>query len=473
MPVRDAGPSVDEFNELGKQLRDECDEVREHGKRVKEDAHHAREEIREFGNQLANQASTWKSMGLEHGARLDLMEVDIGDLKSESRKRIQDDFVQAGSGHAPVASDVESASDGMGPLAEQKLHVGVSRNDWLLQMIETEREERLMLKQSVDSERLARKEAADQDAQIRDREQAQMKKELVKAIGMQLSRALQDAQAEYKVYAEEAIERVTGHVTHISSSHPHPSASGDASKTEETETDQAECEFEGVKSQALGEMEREITSLKEALESKQGEIESGMTALKDGLEEANCTVCDLEGRVEAIEKSESGLKGEALEALSTFLKHKLYDELYSSIVEELGDHVSRIRSDCEKLGHDIHEAEQKIEELNEQWEEAEGQCESWQERLEKKYKDLESKVDRSAKGEKPEGRRGALTLDADALMQLQMPRKSLAAVPVNLVARRSTVHGMNARASLESEARSSMVSRDSSMSDMTREMSER
>merc|ERR1719410_1410106 len=102
-----------------------------------------------------------------------------------------------------------------------------------------------------------------------------------------------------------------------------------------------------------------------------------MTAVKDGLEEVNCTVCDLECRVEVIEKSEFGLKGEAFEALSTFLKRDLYDELYSSIVEELGDHVNRIRSDCEKLGHDIHEAEQKLEELNEQWEEAEGQCESW------------------------------------------------------------------------------------------------
>merc|ERR1712204_38482 len=120
-------------------------------------------------------------------------------------------------------------------------------------------------------------------------------------------------------------------------------------------------------------------------------------------------------------------------------------------------------------------AEQKIEDLNEQWEEAEGHSESWLERLQGKFKDLESKVERSAKGEKAEGRRGALTLDADALMQLQMPRKSLAAVPVPLPSRRSTVHGMNARASLQSDARSSTCSeaRSSTMSVMTRTMSER
>jgi len=295
-----------------------------------------------------------------------------------------------------------------------------------------------------------------------------MKKELVKAIGMQLSRALQDAQAEYKVYAEEAIERVTGQVNHLSA-HPHPGGGGDTSKTEETETEQVECEFEGAKSQALGEMERDITSLREAVESKQGEVESGMTTLKDSLEEVTCTVCDLEGRVDAIEQSESGLKGEALEALSTFLKHKLYDELYSSIVEELGDHVSRIRSDCEKLGHDIHEAEQKIEDLNEQWEEAEGHSESWLERIQGKFKDLESKVDKSSKGEEKrdgETRRGALTLDADALESLaNSSRKSLAALPLGAMPRRSTVHGMYARASLQSEARSSTLSVDSDMSE--------
>jgi len=479
VPVRDDGLSVEQLNELGRELKEEChsacDDVRDLGNRVKEDAHHAREELREFGNQLANQASTWKTLGLEHGARLDMAEVDLRELKSEVCKRSQDDFVQGGSGGAPVVSDAESASDGMGPLADQKLHMGVSRNDWLLQMIDTEREERLKLKQSVDAERLARKEAADQDALIRDRAQVQMQKDLVKAIEMQLSRALETAQAQYKAHAEDAIERVTGQVNQLSA-HAHSSGGdgGDTSKTEETEKE-GEVNFEGVNSQALDELEREITSLREVIESKHGEAESGMTSVKDGLEEVTCKVCDLEGRIEVIETSEFGLKGDALEALSTFLKRTLYDELYSSIIEELGDHISSIRSDCEKLGHDIHEAEQKLEDLNEKWEEAEGHSESWLDRQERKFKDLESKLSKveNATGQASrdgEARRGALTLDADALMQLQMPRKSVALPPAS---RRSTFHGMEARESLQSEARSSTLSQESRMSVITRALTQR
>jgi len=313
----------------------------------------------------------------------------------------------------------------------------------------------------VDANRLAITEAAAADEKKRFHDQAQMQKELVRAIEMQLKRALEAAQAEYKVYAEEAIERVTGQVNHLSA-HAHSLGGGDASKTEEQE---GECDFEGAKSpksQALDDMEREVTSLRDAMESKQGEVESGMTSVKDGLEDVNCKVCDLEGRVEVIEQSESGLKGSALEELHTLLKRTLYDELYSSMVEELGDHVSRIRSDCEKLGHDIHEAETKIEDFNEKWEEAE--LPERLDRIQGKFDTLNSKVEAAGKGQtkKEEGaRRGACTLDADQLMQLQMPRKSLAALPQAFItSRRSTVHGidMGRRDSLQSEARSSTMS---------------
>jgi len=131
-----------------------------------------------------------------------------------------------------------------------------------------------------------------------------------------------------------------------------------------------------------------LRDLGSELESKQGEVERGMISVKDGLEEVNSKVCELEGRFEVTQKSEFGLKGG--EALSTFHKRTLYDELYYSILEELGDHVSRIRSHCERLWHDIHEAEQKTQHLNEQWDEAKRHSESWRERQERKLKELEA-----------------------------------------------------------------------------------